>query len=60
MNMYRCPRDNKLFDAEPRTLPSPEGEYTVIDCPRCGRGYVLQPNGKYECEPGRYLVVVKR
>lgn len=50
-----CPRDRTTFTATPRSMPSPEGEYHVVDCPTCHRGYVRNVNGFFECEPGRIL-----
>ena len=57
MPKYKCPRDNTKFTATPCVQPGPEGDYTVVDCPTCGRGYVLNAHGQYECEADRFLVI---
>ena len=63
----RCPRDQytwnnpivKPYPSEDRrsTHECEQGDL-FIDCPRCGRGYFVQDDGTWRCEPDRILALI--
>ena len=45
--IVKCERDYTVFTVIPQDYPLPGSIDKVINCPTCGRGYFLEPDGTW-------------
>lgn len=45
--IVKCERDGTVFTVIPKDYPLPGNIDKLIDCPTCGRGYFLEPDGTW-------------